>query len=414
MREFMKTIIFLGLNKSGSSREAVKAAAQMGYYTVVFTNQKKQLQQRKEYVDVHRLTWLDSLDVERLSEEIILLQQKGHEIIAITSFIDQHVYTASLLADRFTNNIFATDAILIMENKKETREFFKDKPYTPNFLLVEEGTLLPLESLPTSLHFPVMVKVSNSTGSKDVIFAANKEELQQTLLILREKNPEEIIIIEEYIEGEQYLVEVLVVNEQINVIAVVEQEITRGERFIITGYGVLAEVDPQLEKGIKEIVHSIVSALALENGAFHLELRITEDGWKLIEINPRISGGAMNKMIQAACGFSLVEQTLKLLIGDTPTLEKQKNKFVFTQYIIIEEKGVLEKVTGKNRAKKKAGVLEVYVKPRKGTKINPPLSMGHRYAYIIATGETMEEAKKIAKEAAQEIEFHIRAKNSDE
>lgn len=414
MREFMKTIIFLGLNKSGSSREAVKAAAQLGYYTVVFTNKKKQLQQRKEYIDVHRLTLLDIGDVERISEEIILLQQKGHEIVAITSFIDDHVYTASLLADRFTHNNLASDAILIMENKKETREFFKDKPYTPNFLLVKEGTLLSIESLPTSLRFPVMVKVSNSTGSKDVIFNANKEELLQNLSILRENNPEEIIIIEEYMEGEQYLVEVLVVNEQIHVIAVIEQEITRGERFIITGYGVLAEVDPQLEKGINEIIHSIVSELALENGAFHLELRLTEDGWKLIEINPRISGGAMNKMIQAACGFSLVEQTLKLLIGETPLLEKQTNKFVFTQYVIVEDKGVLEKITGKNRAKKKAGVLEVYVKPRKGTKINPPLSMGHRYAYIIATGDTMEEAKKIAKEAAQEIEFHIRAKDSDE
>ena len=67
----------------------------------------------------------------------------------------------------------------------------------------------------------------------------------------------------------------------------------------------------------------------------------------------------------------------------------------------------MEKVTGKGRARKSPGVIEVYVKPRKGTKLIPPLSMGHRYAYVIATGASMEEAKKFAKNAANEIKFHL-------
>jgi biotin carboxylase len=171
---------------------------------------------------------------------------------------------------------------------------------------------------------------------------------------------------------------------------------------------VLAEVDADLVKSIGEIQNSIVSSLKIKNGAFHLELRQTKTGWKLIEINPRISGGAMNKMIQTAFGYNLVKETLKLQIGDTPSIEKQKNKFVFTQYVIVNNSGVLEKVTGKEKARKSPGVVEVYIKPRKGTTITPPLSMGHRYAYVIATGDTMEEAQSVAKKAAQEIKFHIK------
>jgi predicted RNase H-like HicB family nuclease len=34
--------------------------------------------------------------------------------------------------------------------------------------------------------------------------------------------------------------------------------------------------------------------------------------------------------------------------------------------------------------------------------------MGHRYAYVIAQGRTMEVAKELAKKAAQEIEFHLK------
>ncbi|MCP3762291.1 ATP-grasp domain-containing protein [Domibacillus sp. A3M-37] len=404
----MKTIVFIGLNKSGSSREAVKAAEKSGYFTVVFTNRERQLEQREEYPDVHELVLLDIKDIPALKEQIKSLQHRGHDIKAITSFVDQHVHTASVLADEFCHNYLSTDAIFIMENKEETRSYLSHQPYTPAFLLVEKNTSTSSITFPDHLTYPVMVKCPKSTGSKDVIFAEEEEELKRSIVKLKDKYPEETLIVEEYIDGEQYLVEVIVFKGQIMIAAIIEQEITKGKRFIVTGYGVLANVAPEIEESIQEIIHSIVTSLNIQNGAFHLELRRTDTGWKLIEINPRISGGAMNKMIQAAFGYSLVEETLKILTGETPSLEKKTNYFVFTQHVIVGQKGILEKVTGKNRAAKCPNVAEVYVKPKKGTLLIPPLSMGHRYAYVIATGKTMQEAAMFAKKAAREIQFYLR------
>ncbi|WP_046176009.1 ATP-grasp domain-containing protein [Domibacillus indicus] len=404
----MKTIVFIGLNKSGSSREAVKAAEKLGYFTVVFTNRERQLEQREEYPDVHQLVLLDIDDIGVLKTHITALQHKGHTISAVTSFVDQYVHTASQLADEFYDNCLSTDAIFIMENKEETREFLSNEPYTPAFLLVDKSTPASAIAFPDNLTYPVMVKCPKSTGSKDVIFAADKEEVRKSTSKLKDKYPDETLIIEEYISGEQYLVEVIVYKGKIITAAIIEQEITRGKRFIVTGYGVLADVAPEIEESIGEITQSIVTALDIENGAFHLELRKTENGWKLIEINPRISGGAMNKMIEAAFGYSLVEETLKMLTGEAPCLEKKKSRFVFTQHVIVGQKGILERVTGKNRASKSPGVEEVYVKPRRGTLLIPPLSMGHRYAYVIAAGNTMQEAKEFAKTAAREIQFYLR------
>jgi len=52
----MKTIIFIGLNKSGSSREAVKAANELGYYTVVLTDKEKQIQQKEYFPTFYQQT----------------------------------------------------------------------------------------------------------------------------------------------------------------------------------------------------------------------------------------------------------------------------------------------------------------------------------------------------------------------
>ncbi|MFP7295727.1 ATP-grasp domain-containing protein [Neobacillus niacini] len=403
----MKTIIFIGLNKSGSSREAVKAANNLGYYTVVFTDQEKQIQQRKEYIDVHLLTLLDLSNIEEIKQQIDLLQQLGYEIVIVTSFVANYVHTASLLADHYCGNNLSTEALAIMENKEKTRTFFARESFTPKFEIISKDIQPPFNVTCENLNFPVVVKCASSTGSKDVLYAENMGQLSGNAENLRIKKPNETIIIEEYVHGDQYLVEVLVSNWEVQIGAVIKQEITKGKRFIVTGYGVLAQVPFHIEESVRELIGTIVCRLNFKNGAFHLELRLTESGWKLIEINPRISGGAMNKMIKAAFGYSLVEETLKMLRGENPSLEKITNHYVFTQYVILGRKGVLKKVTGKKRAMATPGVVEVYVKPKSGTYLTPPLSMGHRYAYVIAKGETYDEAQTIAKQAANQLTFHL-------
>jgi biotin carboxylase len=404
----MKTIIFIGLNKSGSSRDAVKAANELGYYTVVFTDQEKQIKQRSEYKDVHQLTFVDLSSVEEIKHQIHLLQQRGNEVVIITSFVAKYVQTASMLADEYCVNYLSTEALAIMENKEKTRTFFANQSFTPRFKLLTKERKVPIVFSYQDFKFPVVVKCASSTGSKDVLFAGNMKVLEKNVAKLKLKNPSETIIIEEYVDGEQYLVEVLVTNWKVEIGAIIKQEITKGKRFIVTGYGILADVPTHIEESLLDVIETIISSLEFKNGAFHLELRLTDDGWKLIEINPRISGGAMNKMIQAAFGYSLVKETLMMLLGESPSLEKRTNYYVYTQYVILENRGILEKVTGKGRARATPGVVEVYVKPKSGTYLTPPLSMGHRYAYVIAKGDSYEEARSIAKQAADEITFHLR------
>jgi biotin carboxylase len=403
----LKTIVFIGTNKSGSSREAIKAAEKLGYVTVLFTNNGKQMHQREEYTDVHEMIFVDTEDLSAMKEEIHKLQFQGKEIRTIISFINSYVYTASLLCDEFCKNYFSSETIYKMENKIETRLALKDQPFTPTFYTIDPADIDFFHTAIPTPSFPVMVKSPNSTGSKDALLAENEELLQKHINRLAEKYPKEPIIIEEYIDGDQYLVEALVHQGKILIAAIIKQEITQGKRFIITGYGVLTHVPEEIQVGIETVLSSIVTQLGIENGPLHLEMRCSKDGWKLIEINPRISGGAMNKMIDVAFGYNLVEETLKLSLGENPSLNRQRNHFVFTQYIIVSNKGMLERVTGKTRAQKSPGVIDVYIKPRKGTLLTPPLSMGHRYAYVMASGTTLDHAKHLAKIAAQEITFHL-------
>ncbi|RHW37583.1 ATP-grasp domain-containing protein [Lysinibacillus yapensis] len=405
----MRTIIFLHTMKSGSSREAIKAAEKLGYFTVLFTSNEKLLNQRGEFPDVHKMILVDFDNQQELKDAIENNQNNGLTIEAIVSFVDPYVSLAAQLHEEYCKENLSIDAIIAMENKISTRELLKDSPYTPKFIKLKISEFEEtLPSIKKQYTYPFIVKSPLSTGSKDVLKVENDKELQKTVKLLTNKYPDLPILIEEFLDGPQYLVETIVVNGDVHIVAILEQEIVKFKRFIITGYSLSSEIDELLLENIQEAVNDIIGLFEMKNGACHLEIRIVDNHVKLIEINPRISGGAMNRMIEIAYGINLVEETLKLLLGNTPILEPRWEKPVFTQYVTISDSGILEKVTGRKQASLCPGVEEIYIKPRKGSLLSPPISMGQRYAYVIATGESSEQAKENAKYAAQKIEFHLK------
>ena len=72
----------------------------------------------------------------------------------------------------------------------------------------------------------------------------------------------------------------------------------------------------KLEVAIKKIL----TTLEMVHGSCHLEMRWCKGVWKFIEINPRMSGGAMNRLIIEGTGINLVKEIIKMNLGQEPEL----------------------------------------------------------------------------------------------
>ncbi|QIZ08680.1 ATP-grasp domain-containing protein [Priestia megaterium] len=402
----MQTIVFIETNKSGSSREAIKAAERLGYFTVLLTNRQKYLHQRTEFPEVHQMILVQLSNYNEIKKNLSKIQRQGKRIKGIFSFVHSYVHVAASLSEEFCSSVVSTDSILKMENKVLTRELLKGHPNSPYYALYKPEDF-SLENFigQAKNYLPLIVKSPTSAGSKDVYLTNNENQLKLALQELLKKN--EQILLEEYLIGPQYLIEVLVHNGKVHIVAIIEQQITLLQRFIVTGYCLLTDVNQRTYNSILETVSSILKAFQMKNGACHLEMRLVNGVWKLIEINPRISGGAMNRIIEVGFGINLVEETIQLMLGNEPCLTKKHSKYVYAHYLTVDSKGKLMKVTGKERVSQYPGVEEVYIKPRQGQIVRPPLSMGDRCGYILASSENKSEAKRIAMGAASEVRFYL-------
>lgn len=404
----MQTIVFIGSNKSGSSHDAITAAENLGFYTVLLTNRRSFFEQRHEFTHVHEMILANLDDYDEIRDKLEFLQLQGKEIAAISSFIDPYVYTAAVLGTDLELPAQTPSSIYQMLDKIRMRNLLKDTPYSPFFIQWDDATSAELEF---SNHLPLVVKSPRSNGSKDVQLVTDHTQLEWYIAHLKSKYPDQSALLEEYIPGPQYLVEVLVHQGNPHIVAVVRQCVTQSNRFIVTGYSVLPLVPQTLWEPINDMVHIIIKRLQMQTGACHIEFKITGGHCKVIEVNPRISGGAMNRMIETAFGINLVLETLKSQLGQVPDMEPKYRNHVFTQYVTVSERGILEKVTGKKKAVCSTGVQAVYVRPRRGAIVHPPKSMGQRYAYVMASADSEQEAEDRAKKAAKLIQFHLKPVN---
>ncbi|WP_042456800.1 ATP-grasp domain-containing protein [Neobacillus dielmonensis] len=404
----MDTIVFISSNKSGTSREALRAAKELGYAVILFTDRPKFKRQREEFPEVDVMIYFENLNNKELIKvKIKELAQKRYHIKACLSLVDPFVSLASSISEEMGFAKLSTRALYLMEDKTRFREELKELSANPFFSLVKPEDLME-EIIPQfEDRLPLILKSPQSNGSKDVLLVKTKQELIKGIEQLRYSVQSSPILIEEYIEGAQYLVEVVAWKGKIHIVAIIEQDICLNERFIVTGYCYPASLSETQTNGLEEVVREILCKLGMASGSCHLELRYSKGEWKLIEINPRMSGGAMNKIISEGTGISLVNEIIKMNLNQDPDLSHSTFKHVYAKFMTISSYGKLLMVTGKKRAQSHDGVKDVYIKPRKGAILNPPLSMGDRYAYIIAAGSTRDEAKQIAINAAKEIRFYL-------
>ncbi|QVK21048.1 ATP-grasp domain-containing protein [Mycoplasmatota bacterium] len=388
----MRAIIFINTTESGTSREVLKSAKRLGYKVILFTDNSKQDKERHRFTEVDELIYLEYLsygDIKSYIERYIL---HFYEISAILSFLDGYVGMASRLADDFTDNILSSKALEIMENKLKTRMFFKDDSFTPKFSSLKD--LLNK----SHLNFPVVYKECTSTGSKGVKKINSKYEL--TNFVTSDA------FIEEYIPGQQYMVEVLVKNSNPKIIAKIKQIIlqTSYDTFIVKGYSL--DKDFKLHTSEKEMINKIVSKLKIKNGHIHIEYKMNKDGVKLIEINPRISGAGMHALLEEGLGINYTDQMLKFYLKEDIQIPKLKNN-CYAHYFLSNKGGILSRVTGRAKSIIQKDIKRLFIKPKQGQFIRLPKSMANRYGYIIGTGRTIEEARTNTLKASKNIKFHL-------
>jgi len=399
----VKAILFLGMEIQGGSRDALAAAASMGYAVHVLTTNPALPRSAAAIPEAASVRYVKPLRFRDGAAEIERLRAAGIDVAAVVSFSERHVYTACLLNDALGVGAFTTAAYRRMRDKAAVRKRLEGMPNNPYYAILTDNHPSALGELEARL--PLILKRPNSGGSKDVYFATDSAELAQAANRLSPSKAAPALV-EEYLDGPQYLTEVLVYEGAAHLVAVIRQDVEyEGGKFIVKGYSIVRDRASPSFRSLEEAAAAIVERIGLRTGSCHLELRFVRGTWKLVEINSRLSGGFMNRFIHIATGVDTAAATLRMWLGEEPDVQPTRDRFAYARYVTADRAGRCRAVQGVEEARQAPGVEEAFMRDVAGRPLHPPRSMADRYGCVIAVGDSAEEAEARAKAAAAMIQF---------
>ena len=147
-----------------------------------------------------------------------------------------------------------------------------------------------------------------------------------------------------------------------------------------------------------------ISSLEINNGVCHTEIKITKEGPKIVELNPRIGAEHIPDMGFLALGVNLYEAAVNIALGIKPDLTKKITKSASIKFLTAEP-GIVSSISGINEACKISGVWDISIQAHKGDSITPLFSNTQRLGHVLVVGENPTIAEKRTRQAKELIKI---------
>lgn len=251
------------------------------------------------------------------------------------------------------------------------------------------GRLIAKVEEADDLYYPLIVKPRDNSGSRGVKLCRNKEELQEAMQEALQYSHLDTVLVEEYIEGQEYSIEGLHYDGKSEVIQFTEKTTTEFPYNVELAHKQPANLTEEQKNDIRELVSKIASCMHFENCPSHTELKINEHGIFVIETSPRLGGDYITStLVPLSTGINMEDQLLNIALGgkvDTQTGRVEKASGVC--FFCLPE-GVVKSIDPQiNEVTSWPGVYSFELKLKEGDAVHQITSSLNRYGEVIVFGE---------------------------
>ncbi|USG66586.1 ATP-grasp domain-containing protein [Brevibacillus ruminantium] len=394
-----KKLLFIESNTTGTGMLALQKTKELGYDPVLFTNDPTRYQglsdQACEVVvcDTNQPDGLQDSIKSRFSTE---------EIAGVTTTSEYYIYTVALLAEHFGWDGNPPATMKSCRNKAAVRTLLQGLPelYQPWFFPVD--SLQEAEEKKGQLHFPCIVKPVDDSGSNQVVVCRSYEELRQRVKEIlavkqnvRQQPAAQVALVEEYVEGPEYSVEVFSYNGEHSIIGITDKSTGGEPYFIETGHIFPSLSTNELREIVEAGVLALLDKLKWRFGPCHLEIKIVDQKVFLVECNGRLAGGMIPELIRYATGMDVLKEQLKAAVGLSPDLSSRPFQYAGIRFLIPKEAGEIREVTGLEQLKQLPGVKEVVCRAQLGQVVPRVVNAYGRLGYMIAVAADEKELRHL-------------------
>ncbi|OAB43108.1 ATP-grasp domain-containing protein [Paenibacillus antarcticus] len=359
----------------------------------------------------HDLIIADIRDEDALFEAITN-SEYHNKLDALIPATDYASHLTAKVAQRLGLKGVPYEAALKSRNKDLAREayaahdvpsakFKKVKTYEEAALAAEE------------IRYPIVLKPTNASSSQNVFFINSSTELKQAMAeiigfketYMNFKVREEYLI-EEYLDGQEFSVELFLQDGNPIFSTVTEKTTSPLPYFVEIVHTLPTSVYSERGEDIINTAVSALRAIGLINGPSHVEIKLTDDGPRIIEVNGRPGGDNISSdLLIQALGFDIFKATVSYYLDLPIDIHINHNRAASVAYLIADKDGTVSNIRGLEHIDNHENVIRSHFSVQLGDQISVPKSSDDRLGYVITVGSTPIEARESAVALIRNIEL---------
>ena len=288
--------------------------------------------------------------------------------------------------------------------------------------LLAEGIPIPWFSLVKSVSelcsiisergLPLVIKPVDSRGARGVIRITKSIDLEWAFEYAKSFSPTSRVMVEEFLEGQQYSTESVIMDEKNITLGFSERNYEFLEElspYIIENGGQQpAKIDKKELDSIVNLVEKSSQILGISNSTSKGDVVMSKEGPKIIEIAPRLSGGYFSSdQIPLVTGINIIEIAIRLSLGE----KINKNKLLFSHQKAVAiryffpKPGKITSISNIDSFKNESWVHKLNLFFGVGDVLEKVTDHTKRCGFVITSGNTRDEAVERARTVVENVQI---------
>ena len=260
-------------------------------------------------------------NVSIIDKEKTLEVAKRLNIDGVMSFAcDPGVITSAYVAEKMNlPNVGPYESVCILQNKKKFREFLKDNGFTvptaKGYKNIEEA----LKDVDL-YQWPVIVKPTDSAGSKGVTRVDSPEDLKKSIQYALSFSHSDEFIIEDFITQHGYSsdTDCFSIDGELRFVSFDCQRFDSKAKnpYTPAAYSWPSSMTIEHQEELKNEIQRLLKLLKMRTAVYNIETREGTDGKAYImELSPRGGGNRLSECLRYATGVDMITNMVKYSVG---------------------------------------------------------------------------------------------------
>ncbi|WP_204357900.1 MULTISPECIES: ATP-grasp domain-containing protein [unclassified Streptomyces] len=215
----------------------------------------------------------------------------------------------------------------------------------------------PLVVKPVDLCAGMLVREVRDEGELEAACRA----LAEFPVNARGQDRSPVFLLEELLTGPEVSVETVSFGGATHVVGVTDKSVGGAPAFIETGHMFPAGISPALEREAVDTAVAAIKGLGLDHMVCHTEIKLTPQGPRVVEVNPRPAGNRITELVRHVTGVDLAAACVDVALGRTPDLTARVTgvRSAAIVFLLPDTTGTLTAIDGADGLREEPEVLEL-------------------------------------------------------